>query len=72
MISLYTPESGYGPSTNTAAVGHLGFLPLSHLLRNQWRNFVEMLHMDSSEPLDVSPRKRFEAATLEIVISPFT
>ena len=25
--------------------------PLSHLLRNQWKNFVETSHMDSSQPL---------------------
>ena len=52
-----------------------GFFSLSHLLRNQWRNFVETLHMDSSQPLYVSPWRRFHGLAwpreiLEITTSP--
>ena len=36
------PEVGSGPSTNMAAVVHLGFFRLSHLLRNQRRNYSEI------------------------------
>ena len=35
------------------------FFFLSHLLRKWWRNFVKILHMDFSQPVDVSPRKHF-------------
>ena len=44
-----------------AAIGHLGILLLSHLLCNQLRNFVEILHMDSSQPHALSPGKRFRS-----------
>ena len=59
LVLLCTPENGSGLSTNVAAGSHLWFSPLSHLLRNHWRNFVETLHMNSSQCLDVSARKRF-------------
>ena len=41
-----------------ATGSHLWFSPLSHLLRNYCRNFVETLHMDSSQCL-MSAWKRF-------------
>ena len=44
-----------------AAAGHLWFSPLLHLLRNHWRNFVEILHMNSSQCLDISARKPFRS-----------
>ena len=40
-------------------LSHLWFSPLLHLLQNQWRNFVETLHMNSSQCLDVSAWKLF-------------
>ena len=64
-VSLVTllckPDFGSCSPTNMATVGQLVFFPLSHLLRNQWRNFVKTFHMDSSQPLDVSPRKCFRS-----------
>ena len=60
-ILLCPPENGSGPSINMAAGSHLvWFSPLSHL-RNNWRNFVETLHMNSSKCLNVSARKWFRS-----------
>ena len=50
-INCYT-----GPSTNMAAGSHLWFSQLSHFLRNHWRNLVEILHMNSSQWLDMATR----------------
>ena len=47
-----------GPSTNMAAGSHLLISPLSYLLRKLWRNFVETLHMNSSQCLDVTTRQQ--------------
>ena len=44
---------------NLGARGQLWFSPLSHLLRNHWRNFAETLHMNFSQCVDVSARKWF-------------
>ena len=45
-----------------ATVRHLGFFLLSHLLRKKW-NFVETLHMDSSELLYASLKMIFSLST---------
>ena len=54
-----TPKNGPGPSINVTAGSHLWFSPLSHLIWNHWRNFVETLHMNSFQCLDMSARKWF-------------
>ena len=61
-----------------AAAGHLCFSPLSHLLRNHWRNFAATFHMNSSQRIDISAQKRFgsvnkygrTAAIFKIAICP--
>ena len=60
--SLVVPaRKWFGPSINVAAGSHLWFSPLSHLLENNWRNFVETLHMNSSQCLKVSARQWFRS-----------
>ena len=55
------PKIGSCPSTNMVAIGHIGFSPLSHLLRNQRRTFDETLHMNSFQPLGAPHLKRFRS-----------
>ena len=57
----------FGPSINVAAGSHLWFSPLSHLLRNNWRSFVETLHMNSSQCLHVSARKWFRSVKKQLI-----
>ena len=38
-----------------ATFGHLVFFQLSNLFHYQWRYFLKILHMDSSQSLDASP-----------------
>ena len=57
VVQLCIPKFGSDPLTNMAAVCHFGFFSLLDLLHNQGGNFVKNLHMDSSQPVDVSPQK---------------
>ena len=44
-----------------ATGSRLWFSPLSHFLQNPWRIFVKTLHLNSSQCLDVSTKKRFRS-----------
>ena len=52
------PANGFGPSTNRPPAAIFDFHRYLHL-RSHGRNFIKTLHMNSSQCLDVSARKRF-------------
>ena len=51
ISSCASTEKKSGPSTNIAAVGHLGFFLLSHLFRNYWADSNETWLFCSTECL---------------------
>ena len=63
LSGLVVPENCSCLSTNMAAGIHLWFSLISHLRRNLWRNFVETLHMNSSQCLDCLPENESGPST---------
>ena len=75
MVQLCSPENSSGPSTNMAAGNYLWFSPLSHLLRNHWRNFVETLHIicppknDSGPSTNMAERQLFLKSLIALYLT---